>query len=205
MAAWRKGFMARIGHGWPLLGALALLGGCISIGGKPPQHLIGLSAENVPPAGAMPGGRVTEALLVLDPAADRKIDVTRVAVQVDEAQIAYLKDAAWVERPARLFRRLLAETIRAKGRRLVLEGSDEDTGAKTTLAGRLIECGYDARSRSVVVRYDALLDAGDGTVRAQRFEAVEQGVLPETASVAPALNRAANRVAAQVADWVAQP
>ena len=187
------------------LAVLALLAGCISLGGKPPERLIGLTAQSAAPAGVIAGGPIAEALLVLDPVADRRLDVTRVAVQVDDTRIAYLKDAAWVERPARLLRRLLAETIRAKGNRLVLEGNDDEAGAKTVLSGRLIDFGYDARSQSVAVRYDALREDGKGAVRMQRFEAVEQGVPPETASVAPALNRAANRVAAQVADWVAQP
>ncbi len=73
------------------------------------------------------------------------------------------------------------------------------------LSGRLIDFGYDARSQSAVVRYDALREDGKGAILTQRFEAIEQGVLPEALSVAPALNRAANRVAAQVADWVSQP
>jgi len=56
----------------------------------------------------------------------------------------------------------------------------------------------------VVVRYDAVLRLSDGTVRTQRFEAEQTGVLPDALSVAPALNRAANDVAAQVAEWVGQ-
>jgi cholesterol transport system auxiliary component len=52
------------------------------------------------------------------------------------------------------------------------------------------------------VRYDALREDADGTIRAQRFEAVVPGVSPKVQSVAPALNKAANDVAAQVADWL---
>jgi cholesterol transport system auxiliary component len=39
-------------------------------------------------------------------------------------------------------------------------------------------------------------------VETRRFEAIEPGVAPEAEAVAPALNRAANSVARQVADWV---
>jgi cholesterol transport system auxiliary component len=127
--------------------------------------------------------------------------VLRVPVQVDGSQIAYLQDVAWVERPARLLRHLLAETIRAKGQRLVFEATDDVTGSKITLSGRLIDMGYDARSQSAVVRYDALREDGKGGVEARRFEAVIPGISPTAESVAPALNRAANQVAAQVADW----
>jgi cholesterol transport system auxiliary component len=107
----------------------------------------------------------------------------------------------WVERPARLFQGLLAETLRAKSGRLVFEAGDTDAKGAVRLSGRLVEMGYDARSRAVVVRFDALRDAG-GALSTRRFEAVEPGVLPDAASVGPAINRAANKVAAEVADWV---
>ena len=184
------------------LAALALLGGCISLGGKAPKLLIGLTSDKAPVAGALPGGKIGDALVVLDPQVDRRLDVLRIAVQVDASQIAYLKDASWVERPARLMRHLLAETIRAKGLHLVLEASDDVTGSKQTLAGRLIDMGYDARSQSVVVRYDAMRSNAKGLIEARRFEAVVPGVSANGPAVAAALNRAANDVAGQVADWV---
>jgi cholesterol transport system auxiliary component len=184
------------------LGALLLLGGCISLEGKAPEQLISLTAGSVAPAGASVSGKIGEALVVLDPDTDRRLDVQRVPVQIDDSRIAYLKDAAWVERPARQFRRLLAETIRARGGRLVVEGSDAEVAGKTVLSGRLLDMGYDARSQSVVVRYDALRENGAGTVESRRFEAVIPGVEAKAAAVAPALNTAANDVAAQVAEWV---
>ncbi len=183
------------------LAALALLGGCISLGGKAPAVLVALSPEKAAPAGALAGGRIADALVVLDPEAERKLDVLRIPVQVDDAKIAYLKDVAWADRPARQFRHLLAETIRAQGQRLVIEAGDLTTGGRTLLSGRLLDMGYDARSQSVVVRYDALRDNG-GTIEARRFEAILPGIGPTAEAIGPALNRAANQVAAQVADWV---
>lgn len=188
---------------WVALAAVAAtLSGCISLGGKAPKMLIGLSAEQSPVAGAMPGGARADALVVLDPEAGRKLDVLRVPVQVDDARIAYLTDVTWVERPARLFRQLLAETIRSRGKRLVLESVDEGASAKTTLGGRLIDMGYDARSQSVVVRFDAIRSDGKGVVEVRRFEAEVPGISATAEAVGPALNRAANDVAKQVADWV---
>ena len=52
------------------------------------------------------------------------------------------------------------------------------------------------------MRFDAALLGADGIVEQQRFEAVETGVAPDAQSVGPALNRAANSVAMQVADWL---
>ncbi len=203
IAATKGGMAVRwIRNGATSAGLAILLAGCISLGGKAPKVLAGLTAEQSPAAGAMIGGPTAEALVVLDPEAGRKLDVLRIPVQIDDARIAYLTDVTWVERPARLFRQLLAETIRARGKRLVLEGGDEGLTSKTTLSGRLVEMGYDARSQSVVVRYDALRADGKGAVEARRFEAVVPGVAATAEAVAPALNRAANQVARQVADWV---
>jgi len=193
LAIWRGGAVLAV--------ALAL-SGCLSLGGKVPERLISLTADETAPAGAIGHGAVGAGLLVLDPDADRRLDVQRVPVQIDSATVAYLKDAMWVERPARQFRRLLAETIRARSGRLVFEGGDAGAAARETLAGRLVEMGYDARSQSVVVKFDALRTDAQGAVTGRRFEAEVPGVSAKAEAVAPALNRAANEVARAVAEWV---
>ncbi len=189
------------------IGAMAaaglLLAGCVSLGGDPPSQLITLTPDSTAPAGDFGEGKVASAMIVLDPDTDRRLDVTRVPVQVDASTLAYLEDAVWVEKPARQFRRLLAETIRARGGRVVVEGSDVEVAGKTVLSGRLVEMGYDAQVQAVIVKYDGMLETGEGTLRSRRFEAEVVGVPAKVAMVAPALNEAANDVAAQVADWVA--
>lgn len=189
-------------HTGALIGFL-LLGGCVSLGGgKAPSELIGLSATASAPVGTLGSGSMADALLIIDPETDRRLDVNRVLVNVDETTVVYLKNAQWIERPARLFRRLLAETARARGKRLVLEGSDDRTGAKSVLSGRLVDMGYDAQRKAVVVRFDALREDANGQMESRRFESVVNDVRPKTRYVAPALNRAANDVAGQVADWL---
>ncbi len=200
--AGRMGAGRAIAKNGAALAALLLLAGCLSLGGKVPAELISLTPDASAPAGALAAGPRRDALIVLDPEADRRLDVQRVPVRIDDASIAYLKDATWVERPTRQFRHLLAETIRARGNRLVLEGGDSDGQAKTTLSGRLIDMGYDARRQSVIVRYDALREETGGAVTSRRFEAIVPGVPAKARPVATALNKAANAVAAQVADWV---
>jgi cholesterol transport system auxiliary component len=177
-----------------------VLGGCLGLGGKPPKQLMSLTAEAHAPVGAGVSAPATSALLVVEPETDRALALPRVPVQVDPTTIAYLKDAQWVERPARLFRALLAETIRAQGKRLVFEESEPL--AREVLGGRLSAFGYDAASRSVIVRYDATRESTGHEIRSHRFEVRESGVAPRADAVVPALNRAANKVAAQVADWV---
>lgn len=184
------------------LAAVLLLAGCISFGGKVPDQLISLTPDRTAPSGATASGRMADALVVLDPETSRRLDVQRVPVQISDSSVAYLKDAMWVERPARQFRRLLAETIRAKGNSLVVEGDDSEFAGKTKLGGRLLEMGYDAPSQSVIVRFDAAREDVDGTISTRRFEAVVPGIRAEAAPVGRALNEAANEVAGQVADWL---
>jgi cholesterol transport system auxiliary component len=186
----------------PALLALALPG-CISLGGgKAPPTLMNLSADAAAPAGAGAAGKAENALVVLDPDTDRRLAVTRVAVAVDPANVAYVKNAQWVEPPARLFRALLAETIRTKGTRLVFEDDEAAASGRTRLSGRLLDMGYDAQARAAVVRYDAILAKPGSAITTRRFEARVDGVEPEGKAIGPALNRAANDVARQVADWV---
>jgi cholesterol transport system auxiliary component len=185
-----------------LCGAV-LLAGCVSFGNtKVPDQLISLTPDRTASVGEMASGKIGDAIVVLDPETSRRLDVQRVPVQVTDSAVAYLKDATWVERPARQFRRLLAETIRAKGSRLVVEGDDAEIAGKTVLSGRLLEMGYDARLQGVVLRFDALREDAGGTITSRRFEAEVLGIPAEAAPVGEALNKAANEVAAQVADWV---
>lgn len=184
--------------------ALALaLSSCVSFGGgKAPPTLITLTPAASVPAGQALTGKADQAIVVLEPETDRRLAVQRVAVAIDPANVAYLKDAMFVERPARLFRSLLAETIRAKGDRLVFQDSDGTASGRTRLAGRLLDIGYDGASRAVVVRYDATLEGPGGAISTRRFEARVDGIAPRAKDVGPALNQAANDVARQVADWV---
>jgi cholesterol transport system auxiliary component len=191
--------MARLTFAGPIA-ALLLLGGCLSFGPKTPPTLFDLTAENPAPAGAGQSGTLASALVVEVPDAPLELGVTRIPVQIDGSNLAYVKDAGWVERPARLFHRLLAETIRAKGSRLVLE-SEPGAGASEVLSGRLIAMGFDKPSNAAVVRFDAMRTTRGGQVQVRRFEA-SQGASAKPEVLGPALNRAANDVARQVAEWV---
>ena len=185
-----------------VMGASLLLSGCLSLGGKVPESLLSLTPTTTIPAGTTISGDVAQAIAVEEPATPAKLSNTRVPVQMDDTQIAYVKDAVWVDKPSRLFRRLLGETIRAKGNRLVIDNDDAALTPKNQLRGTLVDFGYDARSSSVVVTFDAIRDVNGTNVTTKRFTATVPGVTPEAAPVGAALNQAANDVAGQVADWV---
>ena len=194
--------MRAIVRTFPALAALAALSGCISFGAEPPESLLTLTPTTEAPAGTGAAGSAAGALAILVPDAPARLDVVRVPVQVDDANLAYLKDAVWVDKPARLFRALLAETVRTRSGRLVIDSDDPALTPTTQLRGVLRDFGYDARTSSVVVRFDAIRDTTDERIETRRFESVIPGVTPEAASVGPALNQAANDVAGQVAEWV---
>ncbi len=192
--------------GFAMAASLAVTG-CISLGGgEPPESLLTLTSTATAASEAQTSSAAgAEALVVMTPDTAARLDVTRVPVAVSDTELAYLQEAVWVEKPARLFKRLVGETIRAGGAPfLVLDGEDTPVSPTQYLRGTLLDMTYYPGTSEVVVRYDAIHTDGTGAVRSRRFEAREGGVLPEPASVGPALNRAANEVAGEVAAWIAQ-
>ena len=179
-----------------------LLGGCLSFGGEAPDSLLTLTPAASAPAGTGGSGAQNSALAIVEFDVPKALDVTRVPVQVTDTQLAYLQDAVWVDRPGRLFRTLVAETIRTRSGRVVVDGDDPGVGADDRLHGTLRNFGYDARTREAVVTFDAVRNGAASTVTTRRFEARVPVAAPETSFVGPALNQAANDVAGQVADWI---
>jgi cholesterol transport system auxiliary component len=184
----------------PVILALPLAS-CVSLGADPPPSLLNLTPASAAPSGASTTVPAAAALAVLEPSADQRLNVSRVPVQTSDSSLAYIKDAVWVEKPARLFQNLVAETIRARGNRLVVTEGDLGYNAATTLSGRLLDMGYDVATASVVVRYDGVLQRPDGQVQTRRFES-RVPAAAEANAVGPALNQAANQVASEVAEWV---
>lgn len=188
----------------PLLIAATLLplAGCVSFGEKPPATLMTLSAETSQAIGATRVAKDGQAVAVVPPSVPQALNVLRVPVQTGPTSIAYLKDAQWVEPPNRLFRNLLAETIASRTNRPVLDVRQFSLSPGIRLTGRLQQFGLDATSRQVVVLYDANLARSGADLETRRFEARVPVSDEHPQSVAAALNRAANQVAIEVADWI---
>ena len=184
-------------------GALSL-SACVSLGGKPPPFLLTLDADAAPTAGQTRSSASGTPLTVLIPTAPQKLRTPRIPVQQDDASIAYVKDAQWVEAPQRLFQRLLSESLAARTTRVVLDEGQYLAAPGDQLAGQLMEFGVDARTNEAVVIYQAMQVSAEGkTVTQRRFEAREAiGGKVEAKPVGEALTRAANKVAADVAGWV---
>lgn len=189
----------------PLILAVVLaapLAGCVSFGGKAPASMLVLTASSSVESGVMRSGAASDALVILLPEVPRKIDTNRVPVQIDDSSIAYLKDAVWADKPARLMQQLLTETVSAKNGRLVLNEVDAGGKAQQFLSGSLLEFGLDSAAMEAVVIYDAVKLVRGQAVEKRRFEARKPVSKIEAAPAGAALNDAANDVAVQVADWI---
>lgn len=186
-----------------LVGALAAsLAGCVSFGAKAPPSLLVLTATNNVQSGAVQSGATSDALIILQPEVPQKINTNRVPVQIDDSSIAYLKDAVWADKPARMMQMLLMETVSAKTGRLVLNEVDAGGKAQQFLTGSLIEFGIDASAMQALVVYDAVKLVRGQVVEKRRFEGRVPVGSVEAAPAGAALNQAANNVAAEVAAWV---
>lgn len=190
----RTSFMA-------VAGALAL-SGCISFGPDVPDSLLTLTPLTVATPGTISTGTPESAIAVKEPTAPQRLAVDRVPVQIDNTNVAYLEGATWVERPARLFQNLLAETIRQRSGRIVVDNDESSLTPQVQLRGAIREFGYDAQTQTVMVRYDAIREVNGEAIQTRRFESVVSVASPEAALVGVALNQAANDVATQVADWI---
>ncbi len=188
------------------LGALALLScvtACVSFGGaEPPPFLLSLTPDTQMEAGAVRSGPKNGALVVRLPTTPQRLNNLRVPVKTSSTGIAYLKEATWVDKPARLFQGLLIETIATKNDRLVLTATQASGKADIYLAGELVNFGLDGPSLTVTVTYDAVKIRNGQPVEKRRFEASETVFAAEAAPVGEALNGAANKVISEVADWV---
>lgn len=187
-----------------LLAAMPL-SACISFGAKPPPSLLTLQPAATLPAGSEQQSDATKAVTIAPVNAPQELATTRVPVHSGPGgtTVAYVKDAQWVEAPANLFQRLLADTVTARTGRIVLSRRQALSTPGATLGGDLRAFGVDATTMEAVVTFDAALQRQDAkSFERKRFEARVPVAKVDTASIGPALNRAANQVADQIADWL---
>ena len=171
-------------------------------GKKVPPTLLTLTSSAPAPATMSRSAAPGEALTIDVPVVPKEINTTRVPALVGPTAVAYIKDLQWVESPDKLFQDLLQETALRTTNRVILDPRQSSLDPGISLTGTLSRFGYDTQAGAVVVRYDGALSRQGGTrVETRRFEASVPAD-GTAATVGPALNAAANQVAAQVAAWV---
>ena len=182
------------------LGALTL---SACFGGKDiPPTLLTLTSAAPAPASVRRAADPGEAITIDVPVIPKELNTTRVPALVGPTAVAYIKDLQWVESPDRLFQDLVQETVIRTTSRVVLDPRQSALDPGVTLSGNLSRFGYDTQEGAVIVRYDGALSTAGGTrVETRRFEA-HVPADGTAATVGPALNAAANQVAADVAAWV---
>lgn len=186
-----------------IVAALVPLAGCIRFGASPPPSLLTIAPQSQPAVGTAQNSATGRAIVVEVPAVPQSIAGTRVPVQATDTSIAYVKDAQWAEAPARLFARLLSDTLTARARMVVLSPAQSFDAPSAMLGGELRAFGVDATQRQAVVIYDAsFTPAGRANVEKQRFEARVPVSAIDAAQAGAGLSQAANQVAQQVSDWV---
>lgn len=179
------------------------LAGCISFGAKPPASLLTLTPTAAVPVGTAQDSSAAKSIVIDVPVVPASLATARVPVQATATTIAYVKEAVWAEQPARLFARLVSDTITTRTGRVVLSPIQALADPSSRLGGELRNFGLDASSSSAVVTFDAALSrVGGDSIEKRRFEARVPVSTIDAASAGTALNQAANQVAAEVADWV---
>jgi cholesterol transport system auxiliary component len=178
------------------------LGGLLGGSSKPPTTLVMLTPEAAEPASIARTAAAGQAVTIETPAVSHELSNVRVPVQVSPTDVQYVADLQLVDTPAKLFQGLLAETVRRTTSRVVLGAGQTSLDPGLTVSGELQKFGYDASRGQVVVTYDgSLAAAGGNRVETRRFTATAPAD-GTAASVGPALNRAANQVALDVAKWI---
>ncbi|WP_010215503.1 ABC-type transport auxiliary lipoprotein family protein [Sphingomonas sp. PAMC 26621] len=185
------------------LTALASLSGCISFAAKPPASLLTLTSATTLPVNQTQSSSTAPTITIQVPAVAQSIAGVRIPVQASQTSIAYVAKAQWVEPPARLFARLLSDTIPPRTGRIVLSSAQSFSDPGAVLSGEIRSFGVDAGTNMAVVAFDGSLIRSTGkVVEKRRFEARVPVSAIAAGPVGVALNQAANQVAVEVADWV---
>jgi cholesterol transport system auxiliary component len=184
-----------------VLAAALAVSGCLSFGPKVPPVLMRLTSDAQITASSRTAP-AAEAITVVPPTAPAELNTPRVPVRTGATQVAYVKDAQWVEVPTILFARLVSETIAAKTGRVVLDPKQFTFDPGQRLTGTLHTFGLDADRMEAVLVYDAAVSRGKESVETRRFEARVPVAALDAASAPAALNQAANQVANEVAAWI---
>jgi cholesterol transport system auxiliary component len=189
----------------PLAVAAALsgcsLGGLLGGGGKAPPTLLRLTPEASPVA-IQRSASAGEAVTVSVPVVPKELRTTRVPVHVSPYDVQYVENLAWVDTPDRLLQGLLAETLRRRTSRVVLDPKTTTLDPGLVVNGQLHRFGFDEATASVIVELDVALSRAGGTAVEMRRFTASAPATAEPVSLTPALNRAANQIALDVASWI---
>jgi cholesterol transport system auxiliary component len=184
------------------LGAL-LLGACVSLPKAEPVDLYLLQPPATGPA--VPGAGPV--LLVSAPRAAPGFEGAGIAWVREPNQLRYFARSQWAEPPARLLGPLLVGALERTGRFQAVVDLPGAAAPGLRLDAELLRLQQEFTSRPSQVRLALRVQLADAETRrilgTREFEAIESAATEDAAGGVAAAGRAAGRVLAEVAGWVA--
>jgi cholesterol transport system auxiliary component len=164
-------------------------------------------AEAPASAAAQPGVAGARTLVVEPPLAAAALRTLRIPVVTSDTSLAWLKDAQWLEAPARQFQGLLLAALGAQPGIAAVDARLHDGAGARRLGGSLDALGVDARTpgrQLATVRFTAVLSGARGTLLGTAaFEASRPVDASDPDSVVRGLSAAAREAAEAAARWAA--
>ncbi|APG62316.1 hypothetical protein LPB140_05290 [Sphingorhabdus lutea] len=185
-----------------ILPVIGLLSACISLGTDPLPSMLTLKSNQMLDAGQVKSLNNENGLVIALPLLPRKLDTTRIPVQIDDQNIAYLTQTAWVDKPNNLFQSLLMEQISAGSNFVVM---DEEQGFGKNIQRISIkfhEFGIDSRTNQAMIIADVTRHHPVNMPITKRFAANVPVAEIAPSQAGYSLNKAANMVAADILTWI---
>jgi cholesterol transport system auxiliary component len=189
-----------------ILMSLLLLTACgplVKIGesGPPPQRFTLTLATQSGPTHALP------LLRVEDFEAPAELASSRMAIQVGAQEVRYLAGMQWTDRPARLMRGLIADSLRQSSTAPVLVTGQADVTTGLRISGRLTRfhaLAPTGLATEVSVGLELMLLKGSSIAASRRFSVTEPSSSDRPADLAAAFNRATGRITTEATNWIVE-
>mgnify|MGYP003108749376 CR=1 FL=1 len=187
------------------LSAVFLLSACSVLPEQVPVDLFQLPAPSVQVAS---GGPRLSTLRIDRPLSSEALSASRLLIMTADNQFQAFPNVRLAAPVPLLWRDWLLDAFWRDGRVAGLSAASESLQSDLELGGtlRAFQVDYSGPSAQAVILYDATLISTDGRqiIASRRFEARQALDAVEAASAVAALGRAADRVAAQLIEWVIQ-
>ncbi|MEM7569683.1 MAG: ABC-type transport auxiliary lipoprotein family protein [Pseudomonadota bacterium] len=192
----------------PLLALCALLGACgplVDLGGQsgPPARIYEVSAAGQASIASLETPAI---ILVEEPFASSVLDSDRIAVTLSGGEIQFLSGARWSDRPTRMARRVLQDTLGSVDGLTALGRGGLDIPSEYRLKVQLRDFHVDNRSgtaRTAVSVQAWLVETGGDLVATQSFSAASDLPIVDSANAVSGVQSDLSDVARALTQWVA--
>jgi ABC-type uncharacterized transport system auxiliary subunit len=180
-----------------------LLTGCVSL--VPPASKLPPRYTLTPLEVSPEGPRFDRTLAIADARAEGALNTSKIAVLTGDNEIRYLPEGEWSDRAPRIFSLLIERSLEEREQLLAISDRVALPIANYTLFADMQRFNIDRRNGRALaeVSFRVRLEGRAGvTLGARGFEASADVTGMETRDAARALNEAASRSTAEMAEWV---